>query len=321
MQPVNRPLTILTLAMLATFGASNRVMAKVSVPENIASGVFAENYAGNASSDDAGSLGFAGRNDHPSYETASGRPKWVNRDPIGEWGSKNLYQFCLNNPLAYFDYLGWDPTPVNTGSYVPATNQPEADHFKDVSDASSDPGHSRETGTGQLMLDQLKDDSKKNCCVKTWTIAGHGWRSDPDANGNTRPRGSGIPGSQGGPNGAGLYNDDNYPGLDKNNGGASLDDLQSEISAGTIKFCSKCTIQLHSCYVSDTFISHLASVTGCSVVGAGGKCSGGGGKKPWKSGPTDHPKDDKPDKDNGFRKGEPGQSVQPVGPSYPPTRP
>lgn len=38
------------------------------------------------------------------YNPSSGR--WLNRDPIGEEGGKNLYAFVLNDPLRYFDYLG-----------------------------------------------------------------------------------------------------------------------------------------------------------------------------------------------------------------------
>jgi len=40
------------------------------------------------------------------YETASGRPVWPSRDPIGERGGLNLYLFSSNNAVNYFDYLG-----------------------------------------------------------------------------------------------------------------------------------------------------------------------------------------------------------------------
>ena len=32
--------------------------------------------------------------------------RWLNRDPIQEWGGSNLYGFVLNNPLYFYDYLG-----------------------------------------------------------------------------------------------------------------------------------------------------------------------------------------------------------------------
>lgn len=34
--------------------------------------------------------------------------RWLNRDPIEEDGGENLYAFCKNNGLMYFDYLGMD---------------------------------------------------------------------------------------------------------------------------------------------------------------------------------------------------------------------
>jgi RHS repeat-associated protein len=40
------------------------------------------------------------------YKTASGRPKWLNRDPIGEKGGLNLYGYVFNNPISYVDPLG-----------------------------------------------------------------------------------------------------------------------------------------------------------------------------------------------------------------------
>ncbi len=42
------------------------------------------------------------------YETASGRPQWPNRDPIGERGGLNLYTFVNNAPTYQFDPLGLD---------------------------------------------------------------------------------------------------------------------------------------------------------------------------------------------------------------------
>ena len=44
-----------------------------------------------------------------SYETASGRPFWPSRDPIGEIGGLNLYGFLNNNPLSKWDWLGLCP--------------------------------------------------------------------------------------------------------------------------------------------------------------------------------------------------------------------
>jgi RHS repeat-associated protein len=40
------------------------------------------------------------------YKTASGRPKWLNRDPIGIAGGINLYAYVDNNPITGIDPLG-----------------------------------------------------------------------------------------------------------------------------------------------------------------------------------------------------------------------
>jgi len=41
-----------------------------------------------------------------AYRTASGRAKWINRDPIGERGGISLYGFVANSPLDLIDPLG-----------------------------------------------------------------------------------------------------------------------------------------------------------------------------------------------------------------------
>jgi uncharacterized protein RhaS with RHS repeats len=40
------------------------------------------------------------------YKTASGRGKWLSRDPIGENGGLNLYGYVGNNPISAIDPLG-----------------------------------------------------------------------------------------------------------------------------------------------------------------------------------------------------------------------
>jgi len=41
-----------------------------------------------------------------AYRTASGRAKWLNRDPIGELGGINLYHFNFNDPIDRIDTDG-----------------------------------------------------------------------------------------------------------------------------------------------------------------------------------------------------------------------
>ena len=38
-----------------------------------------------------------------------GLGRWLNRDPIGEWGGENLQQFVYNNPLSWSDDVGERP--------------------------------------------------------------------------------------------------------------------------------------------------------------------------------------------------------------------
>ena len=60
-----------------------------------------------------------------SYETASGRPVWPNRDPLGEDWSSNLYRVLLNNLIHKIDYLGlvdadvWNGVDHWTGRRLP----------------------------------------------------------------------------------------------------------------------------------------------------------------------------------------------------------
>ncbi len=46
---------------------------------------------------------------HRYYSPGMGR--FINRDPLGEAGGRNLYGFVGNNPLNRWDYLGLKPTP------------------------------------------------------------------------------------------------------------------------------------------------------------------------------------------------------------------
>jgi hypothetical protein len=106
MRLVNRLAAILTLALLAAFGASTRAVAKVHVGQNIASRGFAANYDRSAPVDGSQTLDFAEETSAYGYELASGQSKWPSRDPIGERGGLNLYGMVGNDPVNFWDYLG-----------------------------------------------------------------------------------------------------------------------------------------------------------------------------------------------------------------------
>ena len=103
---MKRRLAILALVLLAVIGPQTRAMAAALRLEKLASGVFAANYDQSTPADAPQTPDLAGRNDTHDYETASGRPKWPNRDPIGERGGKNLYGMVRNNPVRYVDTDG-----------------------------------------------------------------------------------------------------------------------------------------------------------------------------------------------------------------------
>ena len=47
------------------------------------------------------------------YKTASGRPKWLSRDPLGEYAGINVYGYVLNDPVNGRDPFGLCFRPVN----------------------------------------------------------------------------------------------------------------------------------------------------------------------------------------------------------------
>jgi hypothetical protein len=106
MRPVIRFFATLALALLAAFGAPPRAVAKALSDQNIASGVFAENIAAHARLKRPQPLDFAAEKATCGYETASGRPKWLSRDPIGERGGLNLNAFVGNDAMNMWDLLG-----------------------------------------------------------------------------------------------------------------------------------------------------------------------------------------------------------------------
>jgi len=104
--PVYGLLVTLSLMLLAAWGGSMEAHARALVAQNFASGeilpVDEEIPRLDRPQRLEHSIGTAACGD----ESASGRPKWPSRDPIGEEGGLNSYGYVANNTLNDFDFLG-----------------------------------------------------------------------------------------------------------------------------------------------------------------------------------------------------------------------
>jgi len=92
--------------ILAAFGGSMDARAKAFVGQNVASWEILAVKDENACRDRPQRLEHSIGTAACGYETASGRPKWPSRDPIGERGALNLLGFVNNRPIDIFDFLG-----------------------------------------------------------------------------------------------------------------------------------------------------------------------------------------------------------------------
>jgi RHS repeat-associated protein len=93
------------------------------------------------------------------YKMASGRPKWLNRDPIGERGGINLYRFVKNRPTSLRDrfglFEGEDPNkPINC-------EQLEAE-MTDLDKIARDPSNPL-SNTARAIMNQLQQVWDEHC--------------------------------------------------------------------------------------------------------------------------------------------------------------
>jgi|GEM_PF-1693510 len=101
-------LAAILFALFAVLGVPPRAMARAACSEKTASGVFAANDHPHARPEPLQVLDRVPETMPRGYEPAPGRPKWLNRDPIGEEGGLNLYRMVGNDPVDRLDYLGLD---------------------------------------------------------------------------------------------------------------------------------------------------------------------------------------------------------------------
>ncbi len=98
------------------------------------------------------------------YDPTVGR--WINRDPIGERGGKNLYRFVNNNPAIWVDPDGLRPI------FPPGTSQEFMRHWQQVYDSL------RDTPTGQKLMDACQQ-KEIIICPRPTTAGGTGGSNDP----------------------------------------------------------------------------------------------------------------------------------------------
>jgi hypothetical protein len=191
MRFVNRAAAIAVLALLAAFGAASGAVARALVAPNIASGNFWCNEAESARPSTSQLIVYAAPTDGCGYETASGRPKWPSRDPIGERGGKNLYAFIANNPIVQVDINGlvlfnpgsgpqssFDP-PIDPGHVPePIPGNPGAEHFPGTpADSDTRPGAREAIDAGQTHLPATIADDLERCgmvCSERNLLSGAG---------------------------------------------------------------------------------------------------------------------------------------------------
>ena len=101
-------LAAIILTLLALTGAPQSAMAAALRPGKTASGNFSSSPTLHAPRDTPQTLDLAGRNEAHDYETASGRPKWISRDPIEEKGGVNVNAYVQNHTLNSIDHLGYE---------------------------------------------------------------------------------------------------------------------------------------------------------------------------------------------------------------------
>ncbi|MBN1833013.1 MAG: RHS repeat-associated core domain-containing protein, partial [Deltaproteobacteria bacterium] len=190
------------------------------------------------------------------YSAKLGR--WPTRDPIGEAGGLNLYGFVGNNPINFIDILGL----IKVGIAIPNGNPSQNNLFKNIAETRSDKNRWKAVNTGQEILEFLAEQSDECQPIEVLTIAGHGWDYHPE----WPDGGLGIPGVG---SWVGFY----HPLVtSRNPGSATTGDLLGKIKSKEIVFDKSCSIQIHSCRVSQLFSKVLAYVSNCNVIAAAGSC-------------------------------------------------
>ncbi len=195
--------------------------------------------------------------------------RWLNRDPIGERGGRNLYAFTSNNPINLIDILG-----LLDGGFGFAWPG-EKGFFMDMAGGRNDPNVTS-GDSGKDVLNHLKELTKKlDCddCIREYKIAGHG---------RHQPRPS-MPSPKNGPNG--IFGPSDPEHSVRGPYAISTNDIKTATQKTTsttggkqqvideeVKFCDDCVIKVYGCNLAP-LTQALSAATGCRVIAAGGYCS------------------------------------------------
>jgi len=106
MNPVHHLAATFALLLLAAVSLPTRANGKALVIPETASGNFLATSDQNTLPDRTQLVEHSLEKVGCGDESASGRPKWPSRDPIGERGGDNLFVFVVNNPQNFVDSLG-----------------------------------------------------------------------------------------------------------------------------------------------------------------------------------------------------------------------
>ncbi len=192
--------------------------------------------------------------------------RFLQTDPLGYGPGMNLYRYCSNNPMLLLDPLGCDPTDNKPGiiSLCAITEG----IFYNSWGMRITPNSSYKWQTGMNFLDNLVSATAKYGEITTLNIFSHGWLVNSDPGYQHR---GGVWGQRDvGYENSGFYGQSkSYDHPESRD----LDDLETLINEGKVKFAKGGTIFMNACHAANTgyFARELALTTGCTVYAATGK--------------------------------------------------
>ena len=100
--------------------------------------------------------------------------KWLSRDPIGEYGGKNLYAFVANQPNLRSDVLGLQCAPVGFAFTAwPDHGDGSPDNFFLDMAGGRDNANVEGGRDGAALFDFLERKTSECCCITDLRIATH----------------------------------------------------------------------------------------------------------------------------------------------------